>query len=196
MTAPAIARFDYRTVESAISVITLAFSTDPIARWAFPDAAVYYKYFPRFTRAFAGGAFDSGSALVTEDNAGAALWLPPGVHPDDEAIGAIVEESVAEPRLSSLMAFVQKQSALHPTEAHWYLPMMGVDPAHQRKGHGSRLLERALAVCDREGLPAYLEATTPSSRVLYERHGFVAINEIQAKDSPPMWGMMRQPRKR
>jgi GNAT superfamily N-acetyltransferase len=196
MTAAAIARFDEETVESAISVITLAFSADPIARWAFPDADVYYKYFPPFTRAFAGGAFEAGSALVTEDNAGAALWLPPGVHPDDEAIGAIVEESVREPRLSALMAFVQRQSALHPTETHWYLPMMGVDPAHQRKGHGSRLLQRALMVCDRERLPAYLEATTPSSRALYERHGFVAVNQVQAGDSPTMWGMMRQARLR
>lgn len=59
MTAAAIARFDEQTVESAISVITLAFSADPIARWAFPDADVYYKYFPPFTRAFAGGAFEA-----------------------------------------------------------------------------------------------------------------------------------------
>jgi GNAT superfamily N-acetyltransferase len=68
-----------------------------------------------------------------------------------------------------------------------------VDPLHQVQGLGSALLQHALKVVDRDKLPAYLEATSPDSRRLYERHGFEAIGEIQAADSPPLWPMLRKP---
>jgi GNAT superfamily N-acetyltransferase len=28
----------------------------------------------------------------------------------------------------------------HPAEPHWYLPLIGVDPAHQNNGHGAALM--------------------------------------------------------
>jgi GNAT superfamily N-acetyltransferase len=46
-------------------------------------------------------------------------------------------------------------------EPHWYLPLIGVDPAHQGKGHGDALMAYALQQCDRDHLPAYLESTNP-----------------------------------
>jgi hypothetical protein len=53
------------------------------------------------------------------------------------------------------------------------------------------MLER----CDRKQLPAYLEASSPRNRALYERHGFNVVEEIRmAKSSPPMWRMWREPR--
>ncbi len=43
-------------------------------------------------------------------------------------------------------------------------------------------------------MPAYLEATSPRSRALYERHGFEVTAELRATaDSPPMWAMWREP---
>jgi hypothetical protein len=48
-----------------------------------------------------------------------------------------------------------------------------------------------LARADRDGLPAYLEASAPRNRALYERHGFEVVGEIQAGDSPPLWPMLR-----
>ena len=39
---------DYQRV---IDVITLAFSTDPMARWAFPDAATYLAAMPEMVKA-------------------------------------------------------------------------------------------------------------------------------------------------
>ena len=92
------------------------------------------------------------------------------------------------------MGFAEKQAENHPHEPHWYLPLIAVDPAHQGKGIGSALLCHALAIADEAKLPAYLEATTVNSRRLYERHGFVAVNEIQHRSSPAMWGMRREPR--
>ena len=82
----------------------------------------------------------------------------------------------------------------HPEEPHWYLPLIGTDPARQGRGYGSALLGEALANCDRQTLPAYLEATSPRNVKLYERHGFEALGTIQEGSSPDITPMLRKPR--
>jgi len=56
------------------------------------------------------------------------------------------------------------------------------------------LLQTAIARCDAEGLPAYLESTNPRNRPLYERHGFEAVGEIRIGDCPPIVPMLRRAR--
>src|SRR5262249_45370967 len=77
-----------RDVGRAVAVLTLAFAGDPVTRWLYPDAAQHLALFPVFARGFGGSAFAHGTARVTGDHAGVALWLPPGVKPDHAAIGA------------------------------------------------------------------------------------------------------------
>jgi hypothetical protein len=51
-----------------------------------------------------------------------------------------------------------------------------------------------LSRCDAEGVPAYLEASSPRNRALYERHGFEVTQEFRVgADAPPIWGMWRDP---
>ena len=82
----------------------------------------------------------------------------------------------------------------HPREPHWYLPLIGVDPAHQGKGYGDALMANALERCDRDRAPAYLESTNPRNISLYRRHGFEPIGTIQAGSSPLLVPMLRRPR--
>lgn len=42
-------------------------------------------------------------------------------------------------------------------------------------------------------MTAYLEATSPLNRRLYERHGFEVTGEIQLPNGPAMWPMWREP---
>jgi ribosomal protein S18 acetylase RimI-like enzyme len=86
----------------------------------------------------------------------------------------------------------------HPRKPpHWYLAMMGVDPQWQGRGIGSKLMRPALETLDAEGTPAYLEASTPRSRALYERHGFVVTGEFNLPSGgPPLWQMWREPGRR
>jgi hypothetical protein len=78
--------------ERAVAAIVLAFSTDPIARWTFPDP----HHFPAGVRAFGGKAFAHGTGHQVGGFAGAALWLPPGVLPDEEALVTTLRDSVAK----------------------------------------------------------------------------------------------------
>ena len=88
----------------------------------------------------------------------------------------------------------EQMAQFHPAGELWYLPMIGVDPVAQGRGLGSALLGYALAACDRDGLPAYLETSNPRNLALYERHGFRVGKVIQAGSSPPVWAMLREPR--
>ena len=58
--------------------------------------------------------------------------------------------------------------------------MIAVDPAHQRAGVGSRLLDRAMTEVRARGLPLAVIATGGDpghapARALYERHGFTGL---------------------
>jgi GNAT superfamily N-acetyltransferase len=180
--------------ESAIAVITMAFSADPVVRWFIRDAGRYLKYFPPFVEAFGGEAFKHGSADVADDFAGVALWLPPGTGPDEERMGALAAAAVPVDEQEERFGFMGQMGEYHPAEPHWYLPLIGVDFTRQGRGYGSALLEYALERSDKDGVPAYLEATSPLNKKLYERYGFQAIGEIQAGSSPPMWPMLRKAR--
>jgi GNAT superfamily N-acetyltransferase len=194
MSSPSISPVAKSEQQRAISTVVTAFASDPIARWFLPEPHQYLTYFPKLVPLMGGGAFEHGSAHCTEDFTAASLWMPPGVHSDAEAMGELAMKAIPQRDQEKMFTFMGQMGEYHPTEPHWYLPFIAVDPMHQGKGLGSALLIHALQTSDREQLPAYLEATSPDSRRLYERHGFEALGEIQAADSPPLFPMLRKPR--
>jgi GNAT superfamily N-acetyltransferase len=178
----------------AIDALVLAFSSDPAARWAWPDPHAYLQHFPRFAKTFGGEAFRHASAYRIAGYAGAALWLPPGVEPDEDELMGLLQDTAPEHIRNDLVALLEQMGRYHPTEPHWYLPLIGVDPSQQGKGYGSALMQHALVPCDRDNKIAYLESTSPRNVPLYERHGFEILGTIQVGTSPPIFPMLRRPR--
>ena len=174
-----------------VATMVTAFVADPAVRWMYPDPLQYLTHFPDFVRAFAGKSFDCDTAEVVNGFACAALWLPPGVQPDEAAIVDTLHRSVSERRLNDMFRLFEQMGAYHPIEPHWYLPLIGVDPGAQGRGYGSALLRRAIARCDRDQLPAYLEATNPRNAALYEQFGFRRVGRIQSGSSPEIIPMLR-----
>lgn len=185
--------------ERADAVVALAgaFYDDPVFRWVYPDddtrRAVLPGAFALFTDAIAG----HGVSLRSEDGNGAALWVPPGeaFTDDEEAFGAAVAAlSPSSPEdIERLFACMTLLGETHPHEECWYLNLIGVHPSGQGRGTGSALLEAALARCDADGVPAYLEATSAENRRLYERHGFVTTAELALPGGPSLWAMWYRP---
>ena len=175
-------------------IIARAFAADPPSRWLYPDDDQYWRFFPRFVEVFGGSAIGCGTAEIAADGGAAALWLPSGAHPDEAALGALLEESVDPARLRTAFSMFDRMASHHPAGPHWYLPLIGVHPAQQGRGYGSVLLEHAAARCDRDGLPAYLESTSLRSVHLYRRHGFEVVAEIREGSAPPIFPMVRMPR--
>jgi ribosomal protein S18 acetylase RimI-like enzyme len=180
---------------SMVATITMAFSTDPVARWVYPKAADYFRWFPAFVRAFAGKSVKDDTALSTTNYSGVALWLKPGSHPNEDALVKLVEDSLPAERRDDLFELFEKMDGGHPIDDHWYLPMIGVDSSRQNSGIGTGLMKIALERSDNEGLPAYLESSNPRNISLYRRCGFEELGEIRAGDSPPLVRMLRRPGK-
>src|SRR5688500_20092826 len=73
-----------REQQAVIAVITLAFSTDPMARWAYPNPATYLAIMPETIKAFGGNGFAHGTVHLVDGGAASAMWLPPGVLRSEE----------------------------------------------------------------------------------------------------------------
>jgi ribosomal protein S18 acetylase RimI-like enzyme len=174
----------------ATAVLLLAFAHDPVTRWQYPDPVQYLKLFPGFVRAFGGSAVGQETARYVGEHAGVALWLQPGVHLDHNAI----EATLPADRRAEIGALLEELDAYHPTEPHWYLPLIGVDPTFQRKGLGAILMEDTLRRCDQSHAAAYLESTNPANIPLYHRQGFKLLGTVQVGSSPPLFPMLRSAR--
>jgi ribosomal protein S18 acetylase RimI-like enzyme len=194
MTLPTIKPAATADEAAIIAIITLAFSTDPVARWTWPNLHQYLTHMPPFVSAFGGKAFAHGSAYYVDGYAGAALWLPPGVQPDEDTLGSLIQSTVGEWERGDLLAVFEQMGSYHPKEPHWYLPLIGVEALHQGHGYGAALMAHALVPCDREQRLAYLESTNPRNISLYQRYGFEVLGTIQVGTSPPLFPMLRKPR--
>lgn len=180
--------------DDVLAALTLAFSADPGLRWYFSTPPEYYRYFPEFSRAYGGKAFDHETAFYVGDYIGAALWLPPGVQPDYDEIGAVMENALSEEKLVLMDEFVERIESHHPNEPFWELVILGVEPVHQRNGYGKSLVEPVLGECDREETPAFLISSNVRNLSFYLRHGFEIIDTIRYPSMPPFFPMRRDPR--
>jgi ribosomal protein S18 acetylase RimI-like enzyme len=180
---------------AVIDALKLAFVADPATRWVWPDPQKYLSHFSSFAKAFGGKAFACESAHYVGNYSGAALWLPPNVHPDVDQLIELLQSSGSDEAKKDGPEVFEKMSSYHPNEPHWYLPLLGVDPLHHGKGLGSALMQHAIVKCDQDNKFAYLESSNPKNIPFYERHGFELLGTIQVNTSPSIFPMLRKPRK-
>lgn len=172
----------------AVAAIVAAFLVDPTARFAWPDARHYLEAMPLAIGQFADACVERGTAYVSGDLRGAALWLPPGVQPDGEAMEKVFRDTAKPAHLDDLLATFEKMDQSHPKEAHWYLSMIGVDPKSQGQGVGAELMRYSrcpLRSRGRTGLPGDGEpAQHPALRAVRLRgHGAVSDRGRTAGDA-------------
>ena len=180
---------------SVIDTIRLALAADPAVRLVLPDPHEYLSHSSTFARAFGGKAFAYKSAHYVGNYSGAALWLPPDVHPDVDQLISLLQSTGSDGAKKDGPEMFERMSGYHPNEPHWYLPLLGVDPLYHGKGLGSALLQHALVMCDQDNKYAYLESSNPRNISLYKRHGFELLGTIQVNTSPSIFPMLRKPRK-
>jgi GNAT superfamily N-acetyltransferase len=177
-------------------VLARAFHDDPVIGWLMPDAGKR----PARLRRFFGVelrhmVLPRGVAWTTGDLGAAALVMPPerwrvplnATLLEGRAFGAGLV------RAARLGAAMEQRHAREVRGPHYYVRDVGVLPQMQGRGLGSALMAPTLERCDREGLPAYLEASSERSASLYERLGFEHLSELSVLDSPPLWPMLRPP---
>ena len=186
-------------VPQVAAALGRAFHDDPVISWFLPDESRRSERAARwFSVQMARFVLQHGYCYTTDDTVGAALWAPPGkwlVSMGDQLrilpqlIGIFGRRLGAGFRAFNL---IEKH---HPRNPHYYLAVLGTEPAHQGKGIGSALMQPVLELCDREGVPAYLESSKERNVAYYRRHAFEVTEELDLPGGgPPVWLMWREPR--
>lgn len=177
--------------------LAAAFATDPVWGWMVPDQARWSRW---AADAFAHDAdvrLRQGHVYTVDGAVGAAMWAPPGLWR-----GSLLDQAREAPSMVRLIgraglrrgvAMLRGMEKAHPRDDHWYLGLLGTDPAHQGRGIGSALLRPILDRCDLDGVGAYLESSNPANVPFYERHGFRVTGQLSPGGSPPLDQMWRDP---
>lgn len=180
--------------DTVLNILTLAFANDPPVRYLLPSPTAFLAAFPGFATGMGGRGMAAGTGYLADDETAAALWLPPGVASDVEALVGAITPYLTEETAEVVGQVSDAMAHYHPHEPHWYLAFIGVDPVRQGLGLGSALLKAGLARCDEDGVIAYLESSSPKNVPLYERFGFEVIGVVQPGDFPPVYPMLRPAR--
>lgn len=175
-------------------VLAVGFSEDPVLSWVFDEPRRLQKL-----EAFFG--FLADEALVplgaTFLVPGAvACWTPPDTPEWPAERGArfeaLLQQVCTTDELSRLGALDAATQASHPAEPHWFLGSIATVPERRGHGLGTVLMDAALEVVDRDGLPAYLESTNPRNVAFYRRFGFEVRDRLALEPSgPPITTMWR-----
>ncbi len=190
---------------SALSdVLARAFVDDPMFVSLAPrDDRMQDRLRTMFTGVLKYISNDLSDTLTTADRDGVAVWNPPGYKGPRGSDGLRML-----PHMAGLMGWrrihlmmsalnrLDKRHEHHMPEPHWYLLALAVAPGRQGQGIGSALMRPLLERCDQDRLPAYLETATPRNLPLYERHGFVTVEELHIGRQGvgvPVWLMRREP---
>ncbi|MHB1132360.1 MAG: GNAT family N-acetyltransferase [Chloroflexota bacterium] len=188
----------------AVETLTRAFQDDVMYAYVFPEEEERVQALRRLWQSLLTYSLTYGQVYTTPGLAGVACWFAPGK--TEPSLWRMLRTGFALPRAVFAMKregrrrfgdALNYNDAVHARlmkEPHWYLAALGVDPARQRQGVGSRLLQPVLARADADGFPCYLEATITENVRFYERHGFQVTAEGDVPGHPMrMWAMIRRP---
>ena len=186
---------DLPTIEATLGA---AFADDPVAQWLLGKRLTPERI-GFFDTALARGHLEDGLSTVTADCEAVAIWAAPKrfriparkmLRHLPRALAALGPAGFA--RMLS-MADVEK---LHPAEPHYYLAVLGTDPAHQGKGLGSAAMAPVFERADSEGTACYLESSKEDNLAFYHRHGFevTGTHDLGGGKGPRLWLKWREPR--
>jgi GNAT superfamily N-acetyltransferase len=193
VTAPAIAPAGTGDAAAIADLVAEAFHPLAASAWLAPDPAVRARLLSGQFTILAEHALAHGEVYWAGDREGVAVWFPrvaPVPEPPDYDRRLAAACGEATPRFRVLDSLLEEN---HPTEPHHHLAFLAVTPSRQGRGLGTALLRQHHAVLDRDGLPAYLEASSERNRRLYQRHGYREQPPLRLPDGTAFWPMWRPP---
>ncbi len=197
-----------KDVEKATVTLTRAFHEDPLVQLIFPNPEERKRYSQVFWKFMIKDGVKYGEVYSpTSKIEGVAKWLPPrkehmGIWRTIRSGGIKIgidltkqkDERKYSPRkiekITNNIVRIHKELMKEP---HWYLACIGVDPDHQGKGYGSKLIKPMLERIEKTGYPVFLETNFEGNVGLYEHLGFDLIDETKIPETEIVnWAMIRK----
>ena len=174
------------------AALARAFHDDPVTSYALPSARRRASQLRRFYGERLRTLLADELVFCDDRHRAAALWAAPDRW--HTPLSELLRTRIVSWRTPLFLAGGLRVERRHPTEPHYYLAVLGVDPSAQGQGLGSAVIRPMLDRCDVEGVPAYLESSKAANVPFYERHGFRVTGEVELPFGPPLWLMWRDPR--
>ena len=183
------------------AMLARAFDADLMMTHLLPDGDRRGRRLPRFMGATVRHCARYGRVRVAGDLAGAACWLAPG-QTDLTVLRMVRSGMLAMPlqigldpfrRMLALTAPIEKAHHRLVPGPHWYLQVLGTDPAHRGQGVGGALIAEGTTWADEDGLPVYLETMNERNVDYYARFGF-DVAEVVPHERVTTWAMLRPAR--
>jgi len=174
-----------------------AFHDDPVKAHLMGGKAVTVEKVRPFFAAFQKIQLPHGHVYTTSGHEAAAIWAPPGKWkiPFTQVLkSSPTFLKLYGWRLVPNLGVLSMMEKAHPEEPHYYLEIIGTDPAHQGKGFGGALIKPMVERADEEGQGMYLESSKESNIAFYGRFGFEVTRTLTLRNGPQLWLMWRKPR--
>jgi len=181
--------------DAIAATLARAFHDDPLICFLLRDEARRPAAMPKLFKMLFKLGLPHGACDVTTGYEAVALWRPPGAWhiPFHQYItnGAAFIDIFGLGGALQVMGAMDVIEKRHPHEPHWYLQVLGTDPARQGKGYGGVAIRRQLALADAAGKPCYLESSKDSNIPIYKNFGFEVTGELTLPNGPTIWPMWR-----
>lgn len=197
-----VIQLDESQIDVAAGVLANAFQDDPLSIYMLPDPAERAKKLPIHFRPIVRYGMLFGEVLTTPLMEGVAVWTAPDLWEvtPERAVQAGFDQLpslIGDEPLNRFNQANDNISTLHVRDVprdHWYLMVIGIDPAKQGRGIGRALIEAILKRADEDGLPCYLETCVHANATFYARLGFQQlINAEEPSSQLPFWTFLYDP---
>ncbi len=194
----AVRRAGIEDLEPAASLLGLAFADYSWTRWCVDadDHLARITELQRISLEVVG--FPFGLVWLSEidqEIVSVAVWSDSRIAVDRSLFSELADRSrpLHGNRLVAAIA-AESNGFARPAGPHFFLETMGTQPARQRSGLGSKVLQPGLEIADTEGLLCGLETSTEGNVAFYRSVGFEVVDHRVVIDSgPDVWTMWRAP---
>ncbi|KAK3690827.1 hypothetical protein LTR37_018955 [Vermiconidia calcicola] len=182
----------------AAELISRTFTEDPVIKFMLSSLSDEDRlaYMPTYMHTLLKAAtLNDGLIQEANDWCCCAVWMPPGKRVDNiftmipaGILGCFWKNGVAGIR-RMLLDFGSQSDACkqkylrdskgNPVKRHHYLYFIATDLHARGQGLASKMIARWQEKALEDGLPIWLEATTPRSRDIYARRGFKVVEEMR-----------------